>query len=37
MNVHISIAGLSLAVGIMVAGFFGMNLISGLETSPFAF
>eukprot|EP00527_Entomoneis_sp_CCMP2396_P002253 CAMPEP_0198146100 /NCGR_PEP_ID=MMETSP1443-20131203/27411_1 /TAXON_ID=186043 /ORGANISM="Entomoneis sp., Strain CCMP2396" /LENGTH=425 /DNA_ID=CAMNT_0043809935 /DNA_START=437 /DNA_END=1714 /DNA_ORIENTATION=+ len=37
MNVHISIAGLSLAVGTTVAGFFGMNLISGLETSPFAF
>uniref|UniRef100_A0A7S2Y6K2 Magnesium transporter n=1 Tax=Entomoneis paludosa TaxID=265537 RepID=A0A7S2Y6K2_9STRA len=37
MNVHISIAGLSLAVGTTVAGFFGMNLISGLEDNAIAF
>lgn len=37
MNVNISIAMLSLGVGTTVAGFFGMNLISGIEESPTAF
>jgi magnesium transporter len=37
MNVHIGIAGLSMGLGTTIAGFFGMNLITGLETVPFAF
>ena len=37
MNVHIGIAALTLGFGTTVAGFFGMNLISGLEQSPTAF
>jgi hypothetical protein len=37
MNVHISIAGVSLAVGTTVAGFFGMNLLSGMEDNAVAF
>ena len=31
VNVHIAIAGLSLAFGTTAAGFFGMNLVSGFE------
>ncbi|KAL7566746.1 hypothetical protein ACA910_017794 [Epithemia clementina (nom. ined.)] len=37
VNVHIAIAGLSLAIGTTAAGFFGMNLISGFENTPGAF
>jgi len=37
MNVHIGIAGLTLGIGTTVAGFFGMNLVNGFETDPFAF
>ena len=37
MNVHLGIAGLSMGFSTAVAGFFGMNLISGLETSSTAF
>lgn len=37
MNVHIGIAGLSLGLGTAVAGFFGMNVINGLEGSTSAF
>lgn len=37
INLHISIAGVCLAVGTTMAGFFGMNLVSGLEHSPVAF
>lgn len=37
MNLYLALAGLSLGVGTTVAGFFGMNLISGLEESPYAF
>lgn len=34
MNVNISIIGLSTGIVTAVAGFFGMNLVSGLEDSP---
>lgn len=37
MNVSLAIVGVGLAVGTTTAGFFGMNLISGLEDSPTAF
>ena len=37
MNLYLALAGLSLGVGTTVAGFFGMNLINGLEESPVAF
>lgn len=37
MNVHLGIAGLSLGFSTAVAGFFGMNLVNGLESSPTAF
>lgn len=37
MNVHLGIAGLSIGLSTAVAGFFGMNLIHGLETSTTAF
>jgi magnesium transporter len=37
MNVHVGIAGLSLAFCTTVAGFFGMNLMNGMETSHTAF
>jgi hypothetical protein len=37
MNVHLGIAGLSIALSTAVAGFFGMNLASGFEASPNAF
>ena len=37
MNVYISILTLGLASGTTVAGFYGMNLINGLESSPVAF
>ena len=37
MNLYLGVFGLSLGIGTTVAGFFGMNLISGLEDSPFAF
>ena len=37
MNVYLAIVGVGLAVGTTTAGFFGMNLISGLEDSPTAF
>ena len=37
MNVNLGIGALSLGLGTTVAGFFGMNLINGLETSPTAF
>jgi magnesium transporter len=37
MNLYLALAGLSLGVGTTVAGFFGMNLINGLEDSPVAF
>jgi magnesium transporter len=34
MNVHISIVGLSMAIGTVMSSFFGMNLINGLESHP---
>lgn len=37
MNVHLGIATLSLGLGTTVAGFFGMNLVSGFEESQTAF
>jgi len=37
MNVHLAIAGLGIGLSTAVAGFFGMNLVSGLEESPTAF
>uniref|UniRef100_A0A7S2XT73 Magnesium transporter n=1 Tax=Attheya septentrionalis TaxID=420275 RepID=A0A7S2XT73_9STRA len=37
MNVYVSIVGMGLAVSTTVAGYFGMNLINGLEQSPTAF
>jgi magnesium transporter len=37
MNLYLALIGLSLGVGTTVAGFFGMNLISGFEDSPTAF
>ena len=37
MNVSLAIVGVGLALGTSTAGFFGMNLISGLEESPTAF
>jgi magnesium transporter len=37
MNVHLSIAALSLGLSTTVAGFFGMNLLHGLESSNIAF
>ena len=37
MNVYLALVGLGLGIGTTVAGFFGMNLISGLEESPIAF
>lgn len=37
MNVLLAIAGLSLGWSTAVAGIFGMNLVSGLETSEWAF
>lgn len=37
MNVYLSIAGIGIGTSTAVAGFYGMNLISGLEESPTAF
>jgi len=37
MNLYLALVGLGLGIGTTVAGFFGMNLISGLEESPTAF
>lgn len=37
MNVHLGIAGLGLGLSTAVAGFFGMNLVSGLEEAPHMF
>ncbi len=37
MNVIIDIAGVSLGIGTLVAGFFGMNLLSGMEETPGVF
>ena len=37
MNVHLGIVGLSIAFSTAAAGFFGMNLVSGLEQSATAF
>jgi hypothetical protein len=37
MNVTIGIAGVSVGVATAMSGFFGMNLINGLETDPNAF
>lgn len=37
MNLYLALVGLSLGIGTTIAGFFGMNLISGLEDSPVAF
>ena len=37
MNLYLALTGLSLGVGTTVAGFFGMNLINGLEEAPYAF
>jgi Mg2+ and Co2+ transporter CorA len=37
MNVHVGIAGLSLAFCTTIAGFFGMNLMNGMEASHTAF
>lgn len=34
MDVHLNIAAISLGLGTAVAGFFGMNLINGLEETP---
>jgi magnesium transporter len=36
-NLYIAISGLSLGIGTTVAGFFGMNLVSGFEAHPSAF
>jgi magnesium transporter len=37
MNLYLSMAGVSIASSTAVAGFYGMNLINGLEDSPTAF
>jgi hypothetical protein len=37
MNLSVSVIGLSFGAATTVAGFFGMNLLTGLETSPYAF
>jgi len=37
MNVHLGIFTMALAVGTTMSGFFGMNLVSGLEQAEFAF
>jgi magnesium transporter len=37
MHLYLGIVGVSLGIGTTIAGFFGMNLISGLEHSPYAF
>ena len=37
MNVYLSIAGIGIGTSTAVAGFYGMNLINGLEQSPTAF
>jgi len=37
MNLYLALVGLGLGIGTTVAGFFGMNLISGFEESPVAF
>mmetsp|Transcript_36645 Transcript_36645/g.80157 ORF Transcript_36645/g.80157 Transcript_36645/m.80157 type:complete len:576 (+) Transcript_36645:469-2196(+) len=37
MNVMLAVAGVGLATSTTVAGYFGMNLISGFEESPTAF
>lgn len=37
MNVYLSIAGIGIGTSTAVAGFYGMNLVSGLEESPTAF
>lgn len=37
MNLYLSIAGIGIGTSTAVAGFYGMNLISGLEESPNAF
>jgi len=37
MNLYMSITGLSLGIGTASAGFFGMNLVNGLENHPMAF
>ncbi|KAL7510169.1 hypothetical protein ACHAXN_007077 [Cyclotella atomus] len=37
MNLYLSVGGVSLGFGTAIAGFFGMNLISGLEESPGVF
>jgi hypothetical protein len=37
MNVNIGIVGVSVGFATAIAGFFGMNIVSGLEASPNAF
>ena len=37
MQLYLSMAGLSFALMSAVGGFFGMNLVSGLETHPYMF
>lgn len=37
MNLYLSIAGVGIASGTVIAGFYGMNLINGYEDSPTAF
>lgn len=37
MNLYLTMAGISLAFGTTIAGFFGMNLVNGLENHPTAF
>lgn len=37
MNLYLSIAGVGIASGTAIAGFYGMNLINGYEDSPTAF
>ena len=37
MNLYLGIAGLTFGIGTTVAGFFGMNLINGLEDTPHVF
>ena len=37
MNVHIGIASLSMAFSTTIAGFYGMNLVNGMEGSPNGF
>jgi magnesium transporter len=37
MNLYLAVAGITLGIGTTVAGYFGMNVINGYESSPVAF